>query len=42
MEKKEDIEWRRMKTTNGQERRQRMEKNEDYEWTRKKTSNGEE
>ena len=42
VEKKEDNEWRRRKTTNGEERRQRVEKKEDNEWRRRKTTNGEE
>ena len=42
MEKKEDNEWRRKKTTSGEEGRQRMEKKEDSEWRRRKTTNGEE
>ena len=41
MEKKEDNEWRRRKTTKGEERRQRKEKTEDNERRRKKTTKGE-
>ena len=42
MEKKEDNEWRRRKTTNGEERSQRVKKKEDNEWRRRKTTDGEE